>query len=363
MPFPATGYDIYMVGPLKSSTAAQFPPSHHYNYMLDFQVGSANARNPYPLRSQTGEKSPVVAQSNNSTQSILSGRRSPRVERLDRLDSLEDGLTSGESDDNEVPPITLILREPPRRGFRRKNLTTTSTPILKNYENKNRARKTVRFADDVGLDLTNTFEFAEEEDDGYWEPEAEPRVDLFGSSAKPQNADDLVVEISEWQVNFSQPAADYMGFREKLESNVVALENVIIKQKSESFLGTIKVKNVSFKKDVFVRCTFNGWQTYSDFPAKYCSSSTDIYDTFSFEIAIPEEAEQRHLIEFCVALRTDGKEYWDSNQGKNYQLITGHMKHKRTLEKHTDAYRIESPSKSWGEFASWNQLENHQPYW
>ncbi|XP_055348709.1 protein phosphatase 1 regulatory subunit 3B-B-like isoform X2 [Paramacrobiotus metropolitanus] len=329
-------------------------------------VESANGqRIPHPLRlpTATGESSPVVAQSKNGTQSILSCWSSPRVERLYRQNSLEDGYTSEESDGNEVPPMIFITRKPSRRGFGQKSVTTTSKPIIKNYENKNRARKTVRFADDVGLDLTRTCEFAEMEDDGYCGSGAEPRVDLFDSSAKPQNADNMVVEISEWQVNFSQPAADYIAFREKLDSNDVALENVIIKQKSESFLGTIKVKNVFFKKDVIVRCTFNVWQTYSDFPAKYCSSNTDLYDTFSFEISIPEEAKQRNLIEFCVALRTDGREYWDSNQGKNYQLIAGHTKREGALNKSTDAYRIETHSKCWGEFASWNQLENHQPYW
>lgn len=70
---------------------------------------------------------------------------------------------------------------------------------------------------------------------------------------------------------------------------------------------------MSFKKDVFVRCTFNKWQTFIEFPCRFSTKGSDCsdkYDTFSFEITIPDEAEEHDVIEFCIGFRTDGREHW-----------------------------------------------------
>jgi protein phosphatase 1 regulatory subunit 3A/B/C/D/E len=133
-----------------------------------------------------------------------------------------------------------------------------------------------------------------------------------------------------------------------------------------SFFYFFQVKNVSFKKDVFVRCSFNGWETFSDFPAKYHGKSSEAggkYDTFSFEIAISARTDEKHTIEFCIGVRTDGTEYWDSNSGLNYQLITSHLKQKKAADKNSDAYAIHNLAGSWSQFASWNHLDLNQPYY
>ncbi|MRA76055.1 hypothetical protein GH890_32010, partial [Bacillus thuringiensis] len=60
-------------------------------------------------------------------------------------------------------------------------------------------------------------------------------------------------------LNFSQPASNYLAFRERLESGLVSLENVVLRD--YTIAGTIKVKNAAFEKVVTVRHTFDSWKT------------------------------------------------------------------------------------------------------
>lgn len=110
-----------------------------------------------------------------------------------------------------------------------------------------------------------------------------------------------------WKIGFTQPASEYVKFRESLEKNKVALENVMLRNDHCKMLGTIKVccypiiiftyfgnrgeslqvANVSFEKAVFVRFTSDGWKSYLDRPALYQASSSKTFDTFSFEIDVP----------------------------------------------------------------------------
>lgn len=44
----------------------------------------------------------------------------------------------------------------------------------------------------------------------------------------------------------------------------MSLENVIVKDEDSLVVGTIKVKNVGFEKEVVVRVTFDDWQSQQD---------------------------------------------------------------------------------------------------
>lgn len=54
---------------------------------------------------------------------------------------------------------------------------------------------------------------------------------------------------STWKITFSQPASDYVKFRETIENGKVALENVIIKNEAGKMVGTIKVRLHRYKLD------------------------------------------------------------------------------------------------------------------
>jgi hypothetical protein len=176
------------------------------------------------------------------------------------------------------------------------------------------------------------------------------------------NKHNLRGSIAFYSLNFAQPAADYMKFKQRLDNNCVSLENVLLN--SFKINGTIKVKNINFHKHVFVRCTFNGWSTYEDVQTQFVSydfysspnSTSSIfysgnnyhheavsnrhkeYDTFRFEFQLPKTVSNQEAgtnssnkdnvtgsIQFCICYRTgngdEAKEFWDSNDGKNYEIL------------------------------------------
>jgi hypothetical protein len=47
---------------------------------------------------------------------------------------------------------------------------------------------------------------------------------------------------STWKLGFKQPASEYVKFRETLDSQKVALENVMLKNEQGRMIGTIKVR-------------------------------------------------------------------------------------------------------------------------
>lgn len=146
------------------------------------------------------------------------------------------------------------------------------------------------------------------------------------------------------------------------------------------------MKNIAFRKNVFVRCSFDKWTSYQDFQANYVpseyyssmmshssqyhshhnhhqnilssptshsisatfyaggamahhhsmSSSHKEFDTFRFEFELPQSPSSASSssasaspnspnasIQFCICFRAGdaGNEYWDNNDGKNYEIL------------------------------------------
>lgn len=53
-------------------------------------------------------------------------------------------------------------------------------------------------------------------------------------------------------------------YRQRIDIKNVSLENVIVKEIDSIAVGTIKVKNLSFHKEVIVRSTWDNWKTQQD---------------------------------------------------------------------------------------------------
>lgn len=115
----------------------------------------------------------------------------------------------------------------------------------------------------------------------------------------------------------------YLSFRQSIESNFVSLENVIVKDEESIVVGTVKVKNISFEKEVIVRVTWDEWKNQQDIFCTYnkaygpATCAHVIFDTFSFKITLPPSSKR---LEFCICYRADNQEYWDNNKGKNYTI-------------------------------------------
>lgn len=139
-----------------------------------------------------------------------------------------------------------------------------------------------------------------------------------------------------WRLTFAQPAAQYLAFRQRLESNYVSLENVSMSNRKDNsdnlyLYGTIKVKNITFEKCVILRVTVDRWASHKDYPAVHnaqlsSSSSVSPYDTFMFNFNIEvEKMPQPRELQFAVCFKAgpngSSGEYWDNNDGCNYVVV------------------------------------------
>uniref|UniRef100_A0AC34QVS9 CBM21 domain-containing protein n=1 Tax=Panagrolaimus sp. JU765 TaxID=591449 RepID=A0AC34QVS9_9BILA len=156
---------------------------------------------------------------------------------------------------------------------------------------------------------------------------------------------------------------------EMLDEQKVALDNVLLQNDHCKMMGTIKVKNIVFEKHVFVRCTFDDWKNFSDCLAVYQTSLTSLYDIFGFEIKIPINDNDVNKIEFCVLYNAEGKNYWDSNDGKNYSLTFTKHTTKPTinfLQCHQNnnyvAYECKKSLNQWSQFTNGRDLHANVSY-
>ncbi|XP_049883475.1 protein phosphatase 1 regulatory subunit 3C [Pectinophora gossypiella] len=200
-----------------------------------------------------------------------------------------------------LKPVQLTLKSAPRS-------------CIKGDDKK---RKHVVFADDKGYALEQVRFMTEPSHvPPYWALKivASPPLER---KPPPQPVVDL------WECRFVQPASDYLEFRRRITEECVALENVIVKHSEGALDGTVKVKNLDFSKEVFVRASSDGWSTSED---TYCafvesgplgSNGQSLYDTFGFRIQLPIHSRR---LDFCVCFRCKGEEHWDSNNGSNYTV-------------------------------------------
>lgn len=179
-------------------------------------------------------------------------------------------------------------------------------------------KKRVVFADDKGMPLSHVRVMTEPSNvPPLWTTKFLAQV-TQGLDAEP------LAESEPWEVTFSQPASDYVTFRKRLENDKVSLENVIVKEGEDCIVGTVKVANLAFHKEVFVRWSSDQWNTHEDVFGKYVTNGVgtgaaySLFDTFSFKLNLPPRVRK---VEFCVCFRCDGKEYWDNNGGRNYVIV------------------------------------------
>jgi protein phosphatase 1 regulatory subunit 3A/B/C/D/E len=169
-----------------------------------------------------------------------------------------------------------------------------SLPLTKN--------KNVHFADVCGLSLVSVHKIS------------------MDDLTLPSNSDFQQEIMKELTLTFAQPIA-LSNFLERLNRLSVSLENVLVS--NCAIMGTIKVRNITYEKTVFVRCTYDNWKTFEDSSGSYVPLSYDgNYDRFSFAITVPSTIKGGAKIEFAICYRTTSpdNEFWDNNDGKNYVL-------------------------------------------
>ena len=131
-----------------------------------------------------------------------------------------------------------------------------------------------------------------------------------------------------YMYKFKHPLFEEAGdFELRVQNSKVVLENCVHGQTDQPRTVTayIRVRNISYNKDVFIRCTGDHWKTCQDLNASYVRSCGDAgqtqTDRFQCDIPIPETGGQ---VEFAIGYRVDGEEHWDNNYSANY-CVTAHF--------------------------------------
>lgn len=202
--------------------------------------------------------------------------------------------------------LPIKMTQPKKSCLAQRSLSKGSddnTETLKKLQQ--REKKKVIFADESGMQLTQVKIMKE--------ASCEPPIWSLQFLAQVTHGLISPVPTEQWTIEFRQPASEYLKFRETIEKNNVALENVIIKESESSVVGTVKVKNLSFEKEVFIRASWNSWKSQVDTFCTYSqigNTNYTVHDTFSFKLTLPPNSRK---LEFCVCYRSGTTEYWDNN--------------------------------------------------
>ncbi|NXD33354.1 PPR3A phosphatase, partial [Copsychus sechellarum] len=207
------------------------------------------------------------------------------------------------SEDEDVN-IDIKLRFSPRP--RRRNSSASEEEEADTPTNISRK---VSFADAFGFDLVsvkefNIWEFPNTGEENYTEDEVFPQDEYFLS---PQ---------------FTLPASQE-ELLQKVREQKVVLESALLLPGITCMNGIVRVLNVSFEKQVYVRMTLDNWLSYYDILAEFmpnsCGGETD---QFGFKISLAPPFQKDGIkVEFCIRYETSVGTFWANNDDKNYTLI------------------------------------------
>nr|CAB3265097.1 protein phosphatase 1 regulatory subunit 3B-like [Phallusia mammillata] len=239
-----------------------------------------------------------------------------------------------------------------------------------NIEKKERR---VTFADFYGHSLTSVKFVTESTNEP---PQCITRGDLarkfqrnlsLGSAANKDDSQD----INKFTLQFKQPVADYVGFKQQIVKKNVSLENIVVKD-NKILHGTIKVKNIAYDKSVDVRLTTDNWKTFQDYECQYVKDAYENgeFDTFHFNVTIPSISENIDCLMFCIKFVCNGAEYWDNHDGSNYRITVSNKAKQFTaihVAPSSDVHRNPFPSTynelPGPEFNSWDNWEGSGPFY
>ncbi|MFQ7000525.1 MAG: hypothetical protein ACLRRH_04160 [Clostridium sp.] len=105
-----------------------------------------------------------------------------------------------------------------------------------------------------------------------------------------------------------------------------AIKLYSINKNGTEYKITALLKDFAYEKDVKIKYTFDGWNTYKEEGMYYCSSGYDteqlnedrlqVWDKYLFI-----EDDEKKNFEFVLYYGVNGYDYWDNNDEKNYKII------------------------------------------
>lgn len=117
--------------------------------------------------------------------------------------------------------------------------------------------------------------------------------------------------------NFSAPKNIY-----DKQNCPVYLQQMTLGADKKSLVLMVMCQNLAFEKQISLKLTYNNWQSTLIFnSSSYVKSFSSVnFDQFKFVIPLS------HLpslisAQFCLRYEVNGQTYWDSNSGKNYNVV------------------------------------------
>ncbi|CAI2169459.1 7317_t:CDS:1 [Funneliformis geosporum] len=111
-------------------------------------------------------------------------------------------------------------------------------------------------------------------------------------------------------------------------SRPVFVESIFLSRDKRSLQGRVMVQNLAFQKSVHIRYTFDFWSSVSEVSASYAEGvpikdNKNSFDLFVFSIELIDNS--RNPIDgktmyFAVHYNVDSCDFWDNNNGSNYQI-------------------------------------------
>ncbi|CAK9300870.1 unnamed protein product [Gordionus sp. m RMFG-2023] len=249
-------------------------------------------------------------------------------------------------------------------------------------------------------------------------PATSPHVVPLQSSSISTTATNSTRTVSTmWMPQFHSPNSDYAKFCLKLETDLLCLESVFITSTTSYHTRTTSTSSPSISKPisclkgnvkvnsghntaidsrmVFVRVTFDVWNTWIDLPCSYvptplASHGSDQrlskFDNFEFRIPLPSISiphdvsessgqQEKKVMEFAICLKYPNSEHWDNNYGNNYRvsLMSGadltHQSVSSRLDTISRSRRGSLPSEMRNDrdgdtyFAVWDHVDTEKPFW
>lgn len=126
-------------------------------------------------------------------------------------------------------------------------------------------------------------------------------------------------------------------FEELLHSKIVLLEKcrLACDKGHHAVKGVAAVINMELVKNIFVRYTKDEWNSFTDVTAEFVSSNFigdgTTFDQFEFKLPFntynttagndeTKDSDWSCSMEFAIAYQVHNIEFWDNNNGQNYQV-------------------------------------------
>jgi hypothetical protein len=125
----------------------------------------------------------------------------------------------------------------------------------------------------------------------------------------------------EWEIIITNFPAD-TPFR---LAQPVRLEKVWLSNDQKCLIGSVAVANLAFSKSVACRFTLDYWKTTSEVGCEYVAEilprvTPAGHDRFQFTIKLSDLANlESKTLFFCIRYNVNGQEFWDNNDGTNFQ--------------------------------------------